>query len=236
MVIITKGIPYGIYMIGFRIKGMIYKLLNKFSTKEKANKFRDKSVFNWSKFSFKVAGLEVEVRGRENIPEGACVFIANHQSILDIPVMFHATQRVIGFIAKKELLKVPVIGYWLGVAHCVPLDRDNPRDAIKVIQEGVNNLKRGDSMGIFPEGTRAKDGVMKPFKKGSMKLATKAKVPIVPVTIDGTYKCYELNKKFQDASVIVTIHKPIHTDNITKEEELNLHNRVQEIIMNGLTK
>ena len=229
-------IAYGIYMIGLRIKGSIYKLLMKFSTKEKAEAYRDKVVFKWSDFTIKIIGLKVEVVGAENIPKEACVFISNHQSILDIPVLFYGAHRVMGFIAKKELLKVPVIGYWLKVAHCVAIDRENVREAIKVIQLGVENLLRGDSMGIFPEGTRAKDGVMKPLKKGSLKLATKAKVPIVPVTINGTYKAYELNKKIQPADVKIIFDKPIYTDHITKEEEKELHIEVQNIIMSNLNQ
>lgn len=236
MKLILIAIPYGIYMIGLRIKGTIYNLLKKLTTKEKATAYRDKVVFKWARFTVKILGLRIEVVGRENIPNEACVFIGNHQSILDIPVLLYTSNRVMGFIAKKELLKVPVIGYWLKVAHCVPIDRENVREAIKVIQLGVENLLRGDSMAIFPEGTRAKDGVMKPLKKGSLKLATKAKVPIVPVTIDGTYKAYEIDKKLKRADIKVIFDKPIYTDNISKEEERELHIKVQDIIMKNLNQ
>lgn len=234
MKLIFMLISYGIYMIGLRIKGSIYKILKKSSTKEKAEAYRDKVVFDWANFTIKIIGLKVNVIGRENIPKEACVFISNHQSILDIPVLFYGAHRVMGFIAKKELLKVPVIGYWLKVAHCVAIDRENVREAIKVIQLGAENLLRGDSMAIFPEGTRAKDGVMKPLKKGSLKLATKAKASIVPVTINGTYKAYELNKKIQSAEVTIIFDKPIYTDNIGREEEKELHIKVQDIIMKNL--
>lgn len=236
MKLIFMLISYGIYMIGLRIKGSIYKILKKFSTKEKAEAYRDRVVFNWANFTIKIIGLKVNVVGKENIPKEACVFISNHQSILDIPVLFYGAHRVMGFIAKKELLKVPVIGYWLKVAHCVPIDRENVREAIKVIQIGSENLLKGDSMGIFPEGTRAKDGIMKPLKKGSLKLATKAKAPIVPVTINGTYKAYELNKKIQSAEVTIIFDKPIYTDNISREEERELHTKVQDVIMKNLEK
>ena len=99
--------------------------------------------------------------------------------------------RLVGFVAKKEVLKVPILSYWLPRAKCIPLDRQNPRDAVRVINEGVKNLKDGYSMMIFPEGTRSLDGKHSPFKKGSLKLAIKAKVPIVPVTIDASFTSFE---------------------------------------------
>ncbi|WP_238881340.1 1-acyl-sn-glycerol-3-phosphate acyltransferase [Clostridium sp. YIM B02551] len=227
-------VSYGLYMIAFRIRGFKYKLLKSRATEEELIKYRDKVIQNWAAFTVKTLDLKIQVVGRENIPSEACVFIGNHQSLLDIPILLYGTQRSVGFIAKKELLKVPVIGYWMRLIHCVPIDRENVREAIKVINIGSDNLLNGNDMAIFPEGTRAREGVMKDFKKGSMKLATKAKAPIVPVTIDGSYKAYELNNKFQSAEVKITFGEPIYTNNLTKEEEKDLHIRVQNVVKGNL--
>ena len=99
----------------------------------------------------------MKLKEKENIPTEPCVFISNHTSILDIPILFRTIGKPLGFIAKK-MLKVPVLGYWLEKAHCVPLDRSNAREAVKSISEGVKNIKEGFSMVIFPEGTRGKMG------------------------------------------------------------------------------
>ena len=85
--------------------------------------------------------MNIKVVGKENIPKDACVFVGNHTSILDIPVIFYSANRHIGFISKKEVLKVPVLSYWLERGKCIALDRQNPRDGVRMINEGVKNLK-----------------------------------------------------------------------------------------------
>ena len=129
---------------------------------------------------------------------------------------------------------MPVLSYWLERGKCIALDRQNPRDGVRMINEGVKNLKEGYSMMIFPEGTRSLDGKTLPFKKGSMKLAIKAKAPIVPVTIDSSFTSFEKNNKFKPSTVIVTFHKAIETTNITKDEEKDLAENVRNIIISSL--
>ena len=180
--------------------------------------------------------MNVTVVGGENIPEGPCVFIGNHTSVLDCPLLIVTAKRSVGFIAKKELIKVPIIGYWIKQAKCVPIDRENVREAVKVINEGVQNLKEGHSMAVFPEGTRSKDGKLGEFKKGSMKLATKAKVPIIPVAMDRADRAFEIDRKIKPIDIIVTFGEPIYTDNLTKEEERGLAEKVRGVIANSLEK
>ncbi|SHF10819.1 lysophospholipid acyltransferase family protein [Clostridium fallax] len=218
------------------IKGIIAKIILKYCGEEKGREYINKQFLSWARWNNKLLGLSIDIKGKENIPKGVCVFISNHQSILDIPIMVEASNRPIGFIAKKELIKIPVLGQWMKLVHCVTLDRQNVREAIKVINDGVENLKKGYSMGIFPEGTRAKDGIIKPFKKGSLKLATKAKVPIVPVTIDGAYKAFEIDGKFKKANITITFSKPIFTENLSREEEIELPKIIENTIRTNLKK
>ncbi len=230
------GIIYVLYMIIFYVRGLIAKLLIRIKGEEATEKYKTRKIINWANFTVKILGLRVKYEGQEKIPREACVFVSNHQSILDIPILLLGVQRSIGFIAKKELLKVPVIGFWLQLGHCVPIDRENIREAMKVINEGVENLKSGYSMAIFPEGTRAKNGKIIEFKKGSLKLATKANVPIVPVTIDGAFKAYELNGKFKSADVKVRFGDPIYPSALSKEEQNNLSKTVHDIIALNLNQ
>ena len=139
-----------------------------------------------------------------------------------------------GFIAKKEMANTPILGYLMKEYNCVALDRENVREGLKSIKEGVNNIKAGYSMAIFPEGTRSKNGKMGQFKKGSLKLATMAKAPIVPVAIEGAYRAYEENRKFKPIDIKVIFSKPIFTDKLTKEEEKELPERIRSIIAQNL--
>ena len=152
-------------MIFARLKGLKYEHIKKTKGIEEATEYSAKSIYLWSKFTINIIGMNIKVVGKENIPKNACVFVGNHTSILDIPVIFYSADRHIGFISKKEVLKVPVLSYWLERGKCIALDRQNPRDGVRMINEGVKNLKEGYSMMIFPEGTRSLDGKTLPFKK-----------------------------------------------------------------------
>lgn len=234
---VFKVINYGFYMIFLRLKGIKLFFIKKYKGQEAAEKYIQKTAYLWSNYTInKAIGMNLIVEGKENIPNETCVFIGNHTSILDVPLLVYACDKRITFIAKKELAKVPVIGYWILKARGVMLDRSNAREAIKVINKGVDNIKEGINMAIFPEGTRSKDGTVAEFKKGSMKLATKAKVPIVPVAIDGAYRAFEIDRKFKAIDVKVTFGEPIYTDSISKEEEKVLHETVRSKVIEMLNK
>ncbi len=179
----------------------------------------------------------ISVYGLENLPkEGAMLFVSNHQSNFDIPLLLSEIPVPKGFIAKKELSKVPFISRWMKEIKCLFMDRDDMKQSMQIIVEGIKQLKEGYSMVIFPEGTRGKGKAMAEFKAGSFKLATKAKVPIVPVTIDGTYKLLEGNNNriSKGENINLYIHKPIYTDTLTKEELNVLHKTVEDIIKSKL--
>ena len=177
-----------------------------------------------------IIGMEIEVEGFENIPDKTCVFMGNHQSILDIPVMRYSTQRTLDFVAKKELAKAPLIGYWITHVKSVTIDRDNIREGMKAINQAVNNIKDGYNFTIFPEGTRSKDGKIHEFKRGSIKIASKSKAPIIPVAIKGTSACFEDSKEFVPGKVKVIFGEAIETENISKEVERELMLRVEESV------
>ncbi|WP_297521185.1 1-acyl-sn-glycerol-3-phosphate acyltransferase [uncultured Clostridium sp.] len=220
----------------FFIKSWIVPIISKLRGKEAAERFKHRSVQKWCKFTFDIIGVKVEYEGIENIPKEHCLFVGNHQGILDIPALMMGANRTVGFIAKKELLKTPIMGRWIKLCHSVAIDREDPRDAVRVIKEGVENLNAGYSLGIYPEGTRAKDGKIKDFKAGSLKLAIRAKVPVVPVMVDGSYKAYELNKKFEATTIKIKYGRPIYTDTLSKEEQRDLANLIHNLIEKDLEK
>jgi 1-acyl-sn-glycerol-3-phosphate acyltransferase len=226
---------FTINLILINFKKIELNNIRKTKSKEEVDAFLANMVTTWSNFVLKIAGLKLTVIGKENIPDEPCVFVGNHQSNLDIPVILANTNRLTGAIAKKDMKKIPIVSAWMRRIHCVFLDRENPREALKGIAEGVENLKNGYSMIIFPEGTRSRSNHMGEFKKGSMRLATKAGVPIVPITVYDTYKGMEGNNgKVKKANAKLIIDKPIYLDGMSKEEKEDIAAMVQNIIQNNL--
>ena len=203
-------------------------------SKEEYETLVGERVRKWAKRQMRNTGAKINIVGLENIPSGGVLFVGNHQSYFDIGLFLAFIEKNLGFIAKISVSKIPFIKNYTNDMRCIYLDRGNLRQNMKTILEGIQILKNNYSLVIFPEGTR--NTTMDKFKAGSFKLATKAKVPIVPVTIDGAYKILEKNKKLiRPATVNMVIHPPIDTATLTKEEEQNLHITVREIIANGMT-
>lgn len=181
--------------------------------------------------------ITINVKGRENIPmDRPCVFMANHQGYADIVVMFKAAEgKQIGFVAKDTLQKLPYFGKWIHHIRGVFLKRGDAREALKSISEGVGYLKDGFSLVIFPEGTRSHGPGMRPFKAGSFKLATRAKVPVVPVTINGTHQLFEDRGVItKGANIDIIVHEAIETASLDRHSIATLHTTVEEIIRNQL--
>lgn len=214
------------------------KRLDKKGLENEKEKLVHKATTAWANSLLKVAGVKVTVHGLENLPKDQNVlFIGNHQGNFDIPIYITKIPGLKGFVSKIEVKKIPGVSTWMEYMHCIFMDRSNLRKAGEAIIQGVKVLKNGHSLVIFPEGTRSKGDKMGEFKAGSFKLATKSKVPIVPVTMSGSYKIMESNKKkwiVQPANVDLYIHSAIETANLTKEEQDALPKKVYEIIKSKL--
>lgn len=195
-----------------------------------------KATSTWGKKMLEAFGATLNVRGRENLPtDGPVVYMSNHQGYADIIAHCAALDTIqLGFVAKKELEKVPLYGPWIKEVRSVLIERDNPRESIKAISKGINFINEGFSLMIYPEGTRSKGPEMGEFKKGALKLATKPGVPIIPISTDGTWKCFEEQGKMTGAEINMIIHPAIETKDLSKEEEHKLADRVEEIIKNGV--
>ena len=190
----------------------------------------------WAKFLLFAAGVRVTVQGAENIPgDTAVLFVSNHQGNFDIPVLLSSLDKPKGFLAKIELAKIPVIRSWMPKLGCVFIDRANLRQSIKAIQGCVEVLNNGQSMVIFPEGTRSKGPQIGEFKKGSLRLVEKVNVPIVPVTVNGTYKAMESNgNRVMSTDVTVTISPPIYFRRLSKDDQDNINAIVRDAIISKL--
>lgn len=187
----------------------------------------------WCRLMLMCVGIRTTVTGELQLPEGAtsALFISNHQNDFDIPVLMCAVRYPIGFLAKRELAYHPILYPWMRYIGCHFMDRRSPRKAMKTILEVVESLKDGVSVVIFPEGTRSGSTEMARFKKGSLNVAVKAGVPIVPLTLNGTYKAKASGSwRLRPAKVTVHIGEPIDTANLTKEQKAALADDAHAVI------
>lgn len=184
---------------------------------------RDSRVRHWALAMLRYAGVTVKVRGEENIPSGTALYLPNHQSDWDIPIMI-AYGPSAGLLSKDSIGKIPLIRTWMDFMECVYIDRSNPRESIRSLREVDKRLKSGRSMVVFPEGTRSKGEEIGPFHNGSFRGAVRAGIPIVPVSIDGSYKIMEANsgKWIRPGHVILTFLPAIDTASLDKEQQKNL--------------
>ncbi len=180
---------------------------------------------------FLCLGVRLHVSGKENIQAwGTRVcYIANHQSMMDIPVLYGAGMWC-GLVAKKELFRIPLLHGLLSILRCVAIDRSSLRASLKSIMKGVEQIESGYPMGIFPEGTRSKTGEIAEMKAGAFKMATRPKALVVPVALKNTRCTLEAVDSFRIVHVYVKILKPIDTSALSEEEMKTLHSDVENAI------
>ena len=212
-----------------------YGLLKLFRLKKAFDVFTHRVTSTWGKVIFAVSGCRITTSGLENLPDHSrIIYIANHQGYGDIPFMMSQLPTTVGFIAKKELAHVPLLGPWEKAIHCIFIDRGNFRAAMRDIENGIKEAADGYPKVIFPEGTRSKSSKMASFKPGSILLAAKAGLTIVPVTIDGTWKAYEDKKMAVPSDLSLTVHPPIETEGMSDEEKKELSGRLWDTIAGAL--
>ncbi len=190
----------------------------------------------WARLVLFLLGARLEVSGLERIPRsGGVCFVGNHQGDVDILIALAAIARPFGFTAKKEAMYMPFLGLWVVLLGGVFIDRKSPRKAALAIRKGAERIGKGGAMIIFPEGKRSRGPEMREFHPGSFKLATLSDAPIVPVSIDGSYRVWEEEKRIKGASVRVVFHDPIPTAGLSSEERKSLSPRVEAVIKTALS-
>ncbi len=140
----------------------------------------------WGPWGLWLAGARTRVEPLPGLPDGPLIFASNHESALDIWVVFKVLPRSFRFVAKAELFRIPVFGAYMRLGEHIPVDRGNHARAVQSLRRAGEAVRSGISLVVFPEGTRSKDGRILPFKKGPFVVAMEAGVPVVPVAISGS--------------------------------------------------
>ena len=184
----------------------------------------------------RACGARVKVIGRENLEDGrSYVFISNHRSYLDTATLFFHAGKKMGLVAKKELLKVPVLGQGMYFVNIIAIDRSNPERAVASMQKAREVMNNGYSFGVFAEGTRAMPGELLPFKKGAFHLALQMQSPIVPVAFKNTD--WMMGKRMGVAhagDIEMVLLPPIETAGLDADDVMELLQKTRSAIANEL--
>lgn len=228
IIIVILLIPYSIIAIILSLFGLFVGLFSS-TLRFQIAKGLTKAASN---LFFIFSGADLNIKGLNNIPkDGAVLFVGNHKSYIDIPLMIKYVNSPLAFIAKDNLKKVPILNLIMMVLGCLFLDRENVRQALVVIKAGIKKLEHGESLLIFPEGTRSKTDDLLPFKQGSLKLAEKSHVPIVPFALKGTNDVFGNNGfKTKPEKVWLTFGSPIYLDQLEPDTRKRSASYVQNII------
>ncbi len=181
-----------------------------------------------------ICGTKIEVRGLENIPKDeAVLYVGNHRSYFDIIILHTITPGPVGFIAKKEFKKIPLFHYYMDDIGCLYLDRDNPREGLKTISEATEQMKKGLSMSLFPEGTRNHQPELLPFKPGGYRMAEKSKCAIVVTSMTGFDDIFENNKPLaiRKRHVIIEFAPPVYPHELSKDARKEFYDSIPSKIM-----
>ncbi len=186
-----------------------------------------------------ISGTKVTVIGEENVPRDTPVlYIGNHRSYFDIIITYARCPRLTGYVAKDNIAKVPLLSNWMRRLYCLFLNRTDVKEGLKTILTGIDQIKNGVSMCIFPEGTRSKgksESDMLPFKSGSFKMAEKTGCPIIPMAIIGSSHIFEDHlPSIHKTHVVLQYGEPILLNELSKDERKQLasfaQNRVKEML------
>ena len=187
----------------------------------------------WARQLLYVGGIRVTIVGMEHLEPGASyIFMANHQSNFDIPVLLGRLPAQFRWLAKAELFKIPVFGHSMRGCGYISIDRSNRKRAFASLALAAETIRGGTSVMIFPEGTRSSDGKIKGFKKGGFVLSVDAGVPIVPILLDGTFDIMPKGSLvIRRRPVTMTIYPPIETADYTRKTKDQLIEKVRRTMI-----
>jgi 1-acyl-sn-glycerol-3-phosphate acyltransferase len=183
----------------------------------------------WAILHLKVCGITICLEGADRLKNPPYIFMCNHQSALDIFALFCALPVPFKWIAKRSLFLIPFLGWAMKRAGYISLDRENPREALKAIDDAARKIREGMNIIIFPEGTRSADGTLLPFKKGGFSLALRSQVPVVPVGINGSSRLQPKGSFLPEGKgvIYIKIGEPIPTEEEKRSAKTRLMGEIR---------
>ncbi len=187
----------------------------------------------WSPVLLFVSGIRVKISGKENIDTSKTyIYVANHESLYDIPALFNKLPVYISFLAKKELKKVPFMGWAMTASGYIYIDRSNREKAKESLQKAGEEIKNGKNAIIFPEGTRTKTGKMGVFKRGAFMLSQETGIEIIPMSIKGARECLASGSyKIRPGKIQINIGTPVSPNNFKGKTVEEFANAVREVCL-----
>jgi 1-acyl-sn-glycerol-3-phosphate acyltransferase len=186
-------------------------------------------------FFVRCVGVRVRVKGTERIPEGVCLFAANHSSSADAPAVVGAIPRRIAILLKHSLFHFPIVGQAFLLAHFIPVKRGDRNSVTRSLEKATEALRAGQSFLIYPEGTRSPDGRLQAFKKGAVVMAIGAGVPIVPVACSGAHRVMKKRSLVIHArEILVEFLQPIDAATYSIEQRDALNDRLHDALAAAL--
>lgn len=214
-----------IVIVGFLVFRTPFLGLQKQRTPEEERKWQEKqlrAVKGILREVFQLTGSQLTVKGLDRVPDGPVLYVGNHSSYFDIVVGYITVPGLTGFVAKKEMEKVPLLRDWMTALNCLFLNRKDIKEGLKTILEGIEKVRSGVSIWIFPEGTRCESEnplELLPFREGSLKIAEKSGCPVIPVAITGTPQIYEKHWPFiRPSNVTIEYGEPIYLKQLPPED------------------
>lgn len=202
---------------------------------ETVRRLVEQHIPHWSRGILHITGVRLSVEGLDNIPkEGPCVFVANHRSYYDIPLLLASLDKPYGILAKEELEKIPLLSRWMKLLGCVFVQRDDVRASVRALNDATAIVESGRSFIIFPEGTRYKgeEGGAGEFKAGAFRIAVKTETPVVPVAISGARGLFEAHgNRTTPGTVRIRVLPPIQTAGMSRAEQKELPAAVRQTIL-----
>jgi 1-acyl-sn-glycerol-3-phosphate acyltransferase len=186
----------------------------------------------WSPSCLWLAGARLEVTRAGSLPDGPLIFACNHESALDIWALVATVPRIVRFVAKIELFRIPVFGQYMRLGGHIAVDRSNRSNAVASLRRAGQTVRAGTSLIVFPEGTRSLDGRIRPFKKGPFVVAHEAGVPVVPVAISGAGRITPKNHiAVQPGTIRIAIGDPVSPADFPDKSALLLEVRRRVIAL-----
>ena len=187
------------------------------------------------RFVLRLVGVRVRVEGIKNIPQGVCIFAANHISSIDPLTFIPVIPRRVAILVKKELFRIPILSRAMRLSQFVAVDRADRESAASSVDVAVERLKQGLSLAVYPEGTRSPDGRLRPFKRGTFAMAIAAGVPIVPVSIVGAQRLMQKGSwKIRAGEAVIRFGPAVDASEYTPDRRNELLARVESLVAAGL--